>query len=177
LKANLWDDYFDLLMEFEGTSYENDPRDPGGATKFGVDQRSHPGVDIRSLTRKGAEAIYLTEYAASAASKLPEPVNFVYFDWAVNAGESAAARGLQKALGFSRADGIVGPRTMAAANEMLASGQIGKLVQKISAARDLFYMNLAYASPSKHVFLKGWQRRAKAMLAWAMARMNDKEAA
>ena len=169
----LWPDYFDLLMEFEGTVFENDPKDPGGATKFGVDQRSHPGVDIRSLTKKGAEQIYLGEFSESAASKFPSPISFVYFDLAVNAGETQAARCLQRAVGISRVDGLVGPATMAAANALIASGQSGKLLQRISAQRELFYMNLAHTQPKFNRDLKGWLSRSKAMCSWAAARLND----
>ncbi len=172
----LWPDYFDLLMEFEGTVFENDPKDPGGATKFGVDQRSHPGVDIRSLTRKRAEQIYLGEFAASAASRLPSPISFAYFDFAVNAGEATAAKALQRSVAVT-ADGKIGPATMRAVAAMLELGKHGALLGRLSAQRELYYLNLAHTQPKKNVFLKGWLARAKAMLAWASARLNDKEAA
>ena len=169
----LWKDYFDLLMEFEGTVFEDDPRDPGGATKFGIDQRSHPGVDIRSLTKAGAERIYLAEFGASAAAKLPSPISFAYFDFAVNAGESQAARGLQRAVGIKRVDGIVGAQTMAAVNSMLERGEHGKLLGRLQAQRELFYLNLAHTQPKMNVYLKGWLSRTKAMCSWAAARLND----
>ena len=37
---------------------EDDPDDPGGLTKYGIDQRSHPNVDIRNLTEEEAKDIY-----------------------------------------------------------------------------------------------------------------------
>jgi lysozyme family protein len=169
----LWKDYFDLLMEFEGTVFENDPRDPGGATKFGIDQRSHPGVDIASLTKAEAERIYLAEFGASAASRLPAPMSFVYFDAAVNSGESQAARLLQRAMKLKQVDGIVGKKTLANAFEMITRGGAGTLLQRYSAEREMFYMNLAHAQPKKTVFLKGWLRRTRAITAWAAARLNE----
>lgn len=169
----LWKDYFELLMEFEGTVFENDPADPGGATKFGIDQRSHPDVDIKSLTKAGAERIYLAEFGKSAAAHFPAPVSFVYFDLAVNAGESQAAKCLQRALGLKQVDGVVGSKTLANANAMITRGEAGKLLLKLSAQRELFYMNLAHTKPRMNRFLKGWLRRAKAIHLWAVARLNE----
>ena len=168
----LWKDYFDLLMEFEGETFENDPADPGGATKFGIDQKDHPGIDIRTLTKVGAEQIYLAEFGKSFAEHLPSPISFAYFDFAVNAGERQAAASLQRALGV-RVDGIPGPATMRAVANMLELGEHGKLLGRLSAQRELFYLNLAHTRPKFNVFLKGWLRRAKAMCSWAAARLND----
>ena len=168
----LWKDYFSLLMEFEGTDFENDPSDPGGATKFGIDQRSHPYVDIAHLTKQGAEQIYLAEFGKSFAGHLPSPISFAYFDFAVNAGESQAAKCLQRALGV-RVDGTPGPQTIAAIGAMLEAGEHGKLLGRLSAQRELFYLNLAHTQPKYNRFLKGWLARAKAMLSWAASRLND----
>src|SRR6478735_11274468 len=53
-----FDEYFDWLVPWEGAAYENVPGDPGGPTKYGIDQRSHPDVNIRALTKEQAKAIY-----------------------------------------------------------------------------------------------------------------------
>ena len=169
----LWKDYFELLMEFEGTDFENDPADPGGATKFGIDQRSHPYLDIKTLTKKGAEQIYLAEFGKSFAQHLPSPISFAYFDFAVNAGEGQAAKCLQRALGV-RVDGKPGKVTQGAVADMLERGEHGKLLGRLSAQRELFYLNLSHTQPK---MIKGWLRRAKAMNSWAASRLNDKEAA
>ena len=34
----------------------NDPKDPGGVTKFGISQRSYPALDIRALSLENAKA-------------------------------------------------------------------------------------------------------------------------
>jgi lysozyme family protein len=172
----LWKDYFSLLMEFEGEALENNPSDPGGPTKFGIDSKSHPGVDIATLTKSGAERIYLAEFGESFAQHLPSPISFAYFDFAVNAGERQAASSLQRALGV-RVDGTPGPVTINAIANMLELGEHGKLLGRLTAQRELFYLNLAHTRPKMNVFLKGWLRRAKAMNSWAAARLNDKEAA
>jgi lysozyme family protein len=168
----LWKDYFELLMEFEGEAYECVRGDAGGATKFGVDQRSHPGVDIASLTKAGAERIYLKEFGESSASKLPAPISFVYFDFAVNAGERQAAQCLQRAV-CVHDDGRVGRATLGAAMAMISHGESGKLLGRISAQREMFYLNLAHTRPSLNKFLAGWLRRSKLMFQWACARLDD----
>lgn len=174
----LWKDYFALLMEFEGTVYECDPDDPGGATKYGIDQRSHPGIDIKGLTLVKAEQIHLAEFMASAASKLPAPHSFAYFDFAMNAGEVTAAKALQRAVDHKPVDGRVGPLTLKTVGEFLSrTGGNEKLVLKFAAKREIFYMNLVHCSPKKNKFLTGWTRRCNAMKKWAAERLNDKEAA
>jgi lysozyme family protein len=174
----LWPDYFDLLMELEGESFENDPADAGGATKFGIDQRSHPGVDIRSLTRCQAERIHLGEFLASAASKLPAPLSFVFFDFAMNAGESASARALQRAISHSPADGRIGPLTLGTLHGFLSQpGSAALLLARFSDKRELHYKNLAFCTPRLTRFLRGWLRRTLIVHNWAAARLNDREAA
>lgn len=42
--------------------YVNNPKDPGGETKYGIAKRSHPDVDIKNLTLDGAIDIYHREY-------------------------------------------------------------------------------------------------------------------
>ena len=176
MNTALWKDYFSLLMEFEGTVYECDPNDPGGATKYGVDQRSHPDVKIRNLTLGQAEQIYLAEYGASAAAKLPSPISFAYFDIRVNCGEGTAAKCLQRALGV-RDDGIAGKQTIAAALAMISAGKSANLLLKLSAQRDLYYMNLAHVRPSDARYLPGWLNRSKSMKNWAASRLDNGGAA
>ena len=170
--TDLWKDYFDLLLEFEGTVYECDPDDPGGATKFGIDQRSHPAVDIRALTKAGAEAIYLAEYRKSAARLLPSPLSFSYFDLRVNAGEERAAKTLQRAIGIID-DGVAGPKTLASVQAIIANGEAGKLLLRFTAERERFYKNLAHANSRMGKFLGGWLARAKTMHQWAAARLGE----
>ena len=52
-----------LTLDLEGKDkYTNNPKDPGGPTKYGISGRYHPGVDIENLTQEGAEHIYYEEY-------------------------------------------------------------------------------------------------------------------
>jgi len=76
----------DFTLKWEG-GYSNDPTDPGGETKYGISKRAHPDLDITNLTLEDAKDIYRTEYwNASGCDNLPEPLDIVVFDTAVNMG-------------------------------------------------------------------------------------------
>lgn len=75
--------------------------DLGGATRWGIAERYHPGVDVRNLTREQAIAIYNTEYwQKCGCDALPGPLDILHFDTAVNLGPDDADR-CMKASGGS----------------------------------------------------------------------------
>jgi len=84
------------LFDHEGREYENDSDDPGGATKFGVDQRSHPNVDIKNLTADEATEIYWSEWLRYGCDHLPHPLDWLYFDSTVNCGIGRASKFLKE---------------------------------------------------------------------------------
>jgi len=140
---------------------ENDPDDPGGLTKFGIDQRSHPNVDIRVLTKEGAAAIYLRDYWLPVrAHELPVPVGEVMFDIAVNNGRGRAVKWLQEKLGVA-IDGVIGPITVAAALKANAREIATALLQR----RESFYRDIGKGRQEK--FLKGWLNRNHALAQFA----------
>lgn len=131
----------------------NDPADPGGLTKYGIDQRSHPSVNIRALTKEAAAAIYHRDYWLPVrAHELPVPVGEVVFDIAVNNGKSRATNWLQTFLGV-KADGFIGPVTLAAAQKAGAQALASQLLKR----RESFYRSIARGAKAK--FLKGWLNR------------------
>ena len=82
----------EIVLAFEGgeTVTEN-PNDPGGLTKWGISQRSHPNLDIRHLSRATALEIYYNEYWSKVnAELLPYNVALCAFDTSVNCGVSFA---------------------------------------------------------------------------------------
>lgn len=91
--------FMPFIFEWEGETFENDPADPGGATKFGIDQRSHPEVNIKSLTKEQAKAIYWQEWVADGCEKLASPYAEVFFNCSVNMGLSRAKEFDAKAIG------------------------------------------------------------------------------
>jgi lysozyme family protein len=135
---------------------ETDPDDPGnigGGTKYGIDSRSHPGIDVADLTLDGAISIYLSEYAASFSSKLSYPLNFAFFDTEVNAGATRAAKCIQEGARVE-ADGVLGK----VSKGTIAQWDPEKLACRMLEARDDFYRRLG-AKPPRDKFLQGWLNR------------------
>jgi lysozyme family protein len=111
-----------LVFELEG-GFVDHPRDPGGATKFGItratlaEARDRPAsvADVRGLTRAEAAAIYRRLYWREAGcDRLPPGLDLVVFDFAVHAGPARAAKVLQGVLGLKQ-DGVIGAVTQKAA--------------------------------------------------------------
>ena len=160
MKTPSFDSYFEWLIPWEGSVYENDPDDPGGATKFGIDQRSHPTVNIRALTKGKAKEIYRDEYwNAVAGDKLPPRTAWAVVDCAVNCGRSQATKWLQRCIGVTD-DGRLGPITLKAAVKCVAGipGADGALASAILDRREAHYRALAKKG-NFGKFLKGWLNR------------------
>lgn len=151
-----FDQSFERLIGHEG-GYVNDPRDPGGETKFGVSKRAYPREDIKGLTLDRAKAIYLRDYWGPAGcDAVPDAIKFDLFDMAVNSGVMAAATTLQRAVGGLVVDGEIGPKTLQALNVMPAT----RLVARFNGRRLEFMATL----PAWPAFGRGWARRIAANL-------------
>lgn len=172
-----WDEYTPFLFQWEGTKLENDPSDPGGLTKYGIDQRSHPGVDIANLTAEQASAIHVQNYwGRTSASKLPFPLNFAYFDFAMNAGDGSAAKVAQQIVSVT-VDGRYGPRTTQAVKDYILRNGAPLFLVKFTNGRELYYRNLAHARPSEAKDLNGWVKRSEACKTWCALRLVAEGAA
>lgn len=145
-----FDQAFERLLGHEG-GYVNNPADPGGETNFGVSKRSYPAEDIKGMTLARAKAIYRRDFwEQSGCDTLPKRIRFLMFDAGVNSGPKVAIKLLQRAVGEVE-DGILGPKTLKAAQSHPAAA----LVAKLSAHRLLFLTAL----PTWPTFGKGWARR------------------
>lgn len=107
---------FERAMKSEG-GYVFNSNDPGGETRWGISKRSYPAVDIKSLTREGAKAIYFRDFWTPCCVEVADALKFQLFDAAVNHGIGNAIRMLQKAVGVAD-DGHWGPFSMAAYSKM-----------------------------------------------------------
>jgi lysozyme family protein len=151
-------DLIDRVLSHEG-GYVNDPRDPGGETKWGISKRSYPGVDIRGLTRQDAIAIYERDFWQRVqGDKLPRSFAFQALDAAVNHGIGNAVRWMQRAAGVAD-DGYIGPATLAA----VGRAEPADLVLAFNAERLEFYAKLG----TFDVFGRGWTRRVAGNLRYA----------
>lgn len=89
---------FDLVIGSEG-GYVNDPKDPGGETKWGISKRAYPHLDIKNLSRDDVKPIYYTDYWQKLGlDSQPWKIAYPAFDTGVNLGVFAASGLLKTAL-------------------------------------------------------------------------------
>jgi lysozyme family protein len=146
-----FDEALPIILKHEGgATVTDDPRDPGGLTKYGISQRAFPTLDIRDLTEADAAAIYRRDYWDRAkCDSLPSHLRLVMFDMAVNMGVGKAVLLLQKACGVAQ-DGVIGPNTIRAAE------RLPDALARVSAERVLAYSGMR----GFDVFGRGWLRRS-----------------
>lgn len=145
-----FDEAVQRVIAVEG-GYVNDPRDPGGETKYGISRRAYPGEDIAALSVERAKELYRRDYWGPAGcDAVPEALRFHLFDMAVHSGARAAIRALQAACGAS-VDGVLGPRTLLA----LSSCEPLRLVARLCGQR----LALMTRAAGWDAFGRGWARR------------------
>ena len=150
-----FDEAFQKLIGHEG-GYIDHPADPGGATNFGISQRSYPGEDIRGMTLERAKQIYRRDYwDAAGCEYLPAKVRFSLFDMAVNSGVKRAVQTVQAAVNADQ-DGIIGPQTLMLIDIMPAP----VLIARFNGHRLRFMSSL----PNWPSFGRGWANRIAANL-------------
>ncbi|WCR12378.1 peptidoglycan-binding protein [Paracoccus stylophorae] len=168
--------------------FVNDKDDPGGATNFGVTIGTMRSLgldltgdgkvdtaDVRALTRAQAERIFVEHYFRKPRlADLPDPVQASVFDMYVNAGANAVKilQRLVSRMGFSAAaDGVVGPRTIAAASEAAEAAPL-HIADAYGIARRNYYYALADQRPASRKYARtraggkgGWITRAETFIA------------
>ena len=153
-----WDKAFKLMLVSEG-GYIHHTSDPGGRTNLGVTQatwenwvgRESDEAEMRGLTPEKVEPLYKKKYwDAVRSDELPVGLDYLLFDFAVNAGAGRAIKTLQTAIGVTP-DGGFGPMTMAAVQAV----DPVELIERFSQAKEDFYRSLTTFS----TFGKGWLNR------------------
>ncbi|WBU52011.1 holin-associated N-acetylmuramidase [Paracoccus sp. SCSIO 75233] len=168
--------------------YVNDPDDPGGATKYGItigtmrrlgldltNDGKIGAADVKRLTRAQAvEIMKLHYYRKPRIAELPAVLQAPMFDMYVNAGANAV-RVLQRMLdkmGFTvQADGMIGPKTIAAAHAAAAVAP-DHLADAYGIERRNYYYALADRRVDSRKYARtrrggkgGWITRAEAFMA------------
>ena len=148
----------DAVLHHEG-GFVNHPADPGGMTNLGCTKKvweewvGHP-VDektMRALTPGDVAPLYKRKYwDAVKGDELPDGVDYIVFDTAINSGPGRAIKFLQGCVGTDM-DGALGPKTMAA----VQAADPKKLVDDYPKRRLSFLQDL----PTWATFGKGWGRR------------------
>lgn len=167
-----------LLINLEG-GYVNNPADPGGATKYGVTQRTLDRVRVlpqfqteatedepaaptlpaavADLTSDQAAQVYsVTEWDVIEGDALPPTLAPLMLHAAVNMGEATAIVLLQAIVGVKQ-DGVMGPATVRGVQVWHSPYMIGQTLAEEYAA----HMAVHYARLDAKLdqFELGWFRR------------------
>jgi lysozyme family protein len=146
------------VLKSEG-GFVNNPKDPGGMTNLGVTKATwesfvgHPvsEADMKALTPEKVAPMYENKYwDACKCDDLPSGVDYLVFDFAVNAGPGRSIKTLQKALGLTE-DGAIGPETLHSCVIM----DRGELIARFTTTKEEFYKSLK----TFDTFGAGWLKR------------------
>jgi lysozyme family protein len=158
-----FDECLKFVLKWEG-GYSDHPSDRGGKTNAGITQSVYDEWRVRNglsrqpvtgLSRDELLAIYRGNYWNPVrGDDMPEPLDLVLFDSAVNCGPHQATKWLQRALGVA-ADGRIGPQTMGAVNVC----DPRYIANRVADMRSDFYDYLVSKDPRQGVFLAGWDNR------------------
>jgi lysozyme family protein len=180
------EEVFKIVLGYEG-GFSNDPSDRGGKTKYGITNGTllsaqskgwMPGnLRIEDITQEHAMKIYeLGYWKPVRADELPEPLDLIMFDAAVNHGVGGAVKLLQEALnsilsGSDLAvDGAFGPKTMSALEKVVKKSEyltwknpelednflLRYLCVDILMNRTELFSVIADKDESQRKFLRGW---------------------
>lgn len=149
---------FDRIIGHEG-GYVNNPKDPGGETKWGISKRTYPTLDIKNLTREQAKSIWYHDFWLPVASLVPnKSVVFQLCDAAYNHGFGNAVRILQRAVDTAD-DGHWGPNSR---SRYLERSENDILMRFLSFRISFFTRLTTFAT-----FGKGWMNRIAGNLLYA----------
>jgi len=161
----------EYLVKSEG-GYVDNPKDPGGRTNLGVTQkvweswvgRESNEKEMRALTKTDVEPLYKRKYwDACRCDDLPTGLDYLVFDFAVNAKVGRSAKTLQICVGVS-VDGQIGNQTIEAIKKIAPSD----LIERFSEAKINFYKSLV----TFPTFGKGWLNRVEEVKTTALKMVN-----
>lgn len=174
--SNPFDSALERVLGVEG-GYVNDPRDSGGATRYGITEavaRAHGyRGSMRELPLAMARRIYRAAYwdtlRLDAVAALSVPLAGRLFDASVNLGPVRAATFLQRVLNVLNrrgadwpdlaVDGTVGPATIGALRALSrrrGPRGLGAALRAVEALQAVYYIELAERRPKDESFIFGW---------------------
>lgn len=173
-------DEFDKLvahiLDSEG-GVANHPDDPGGLTNKGVTwetfkRLAYPVLGIAptqanllSLTdNQVARIIYYFWQDIGGDQITNKLISSILTEWSWGSGPQSAGITIQRILNtdFGKQlsiDGVIGPKTIDAINQVIKSGQTERLFSLLIEAREQFFINLGKIRPSLQQFVDGWLNR------------------
>lgn len=167
------DEMIQDVLKKEG-GYVNHKNDRGGPTNLGVTQatlsawlgRPASLAEVKGLTKATAAKIYKKNYYYDPhIDWLPDRIEPIIFDIAINSGPGRAIKILQQALadkGFpvGTPDGVIGKNTIKYADQWVAnSGDLA--INTLVDYRVKFYKRIIANDPKQKAFEDGWMARAE----------------
>lgn len=148
-----------IVLANEG-GYSNNPKDPGGETKYGISKAQFPGEDIRGLTMARAMEIYRQKYwiPNNLHQVMDQRVANIALDTVVQHGQGPKI--IQRAVNrlqpnALKVDGNIGPGTIRAINNISAQA----MVDSIAKERIDYMQDLVAGDPKLATFFPGWVAR------------------
>lgn len=140
-----------------GAKFTEDPNDRGGATKYGISQRSYPNLDIKNLTEKEARAIYKRDFWDRIRGDEIESQVIAenLFDTCVNMGVRTGSRLAQIALNITPADGIIGSASL----EHINAASEAEFISNYTIAKIARYAHICNKDKTQSRYLLGWINR------------------
>ena len=125
-------------------------------TKWGLSAAAYPQLDIASISRESAVAIYYRDYWCKIQGDLlPPRLSICVLDSAINQGVETAVKLLQAALKVTPVDGAMGPDTASAAK---------RVEQDDAIVAFLGERAFRYAQSKKlPTYGRGWMKRCMAV--------------
>ena len=153
-----WEKSLEVILHHEG-GYVNHPKDPGGETNMGVTKRVYEEFggtkDMKELTKEDVEPIQKKNYWDRVkGDDLPEGLDLMIFDFAVNAGTGRAAKFIQRLVNTT-VDGGIGPNTLGKIKEYVVTYGIEETITSYALMRQNYYESLS----TFDTFGRGWTRR------------------
>jgi len=172
------------FVQVDEKGKDDDPDDRGGRTCDGITQEEfdawcsihkQPFGDVWDITEATKQAIYFVNYWSPWCDRLPNAIDYLWFDVAVNSGHHEATLILQRSLGFNsrQTDGSIGVFT---AQRAVVYPDKQDLVTKFVNEHKLVYDMIIKAHPTDSKYRKGWFNRIQHELVNATAMLTDVQA-
>ena len=152
------------ILAYEG-GYVNDPDDYGGETNMGISKRAYPDLDIKNIDKETVLGIYYRDYwCRFQGDKIgSQAVAEELMDSAVNMGWRWSVKFLQEALNLLAdagllMDGLIGPKTIDAANTYKYPGALVKVLNGLQFDR---YREIIEKDETQRKFFRSWLARVE----------------
>ena len=177
-KVSLLNKILEVILKNEG-GFVNDPYDLGGATNFGITEKTLEDFlgkkvtiqEVKDLDIELAKKIYILKYyTTSRIDEFPNSMKLNLFDMLVHSGEKNTMLTLQKAINQTFltsssiqveliADGIGGSKTISACYDLEKIFGFEIFRKVFLTKRKEFLEKIILKAPEQMVFFIGWMNR------------------